>query len=214
MGERRIWDISQPVRAGIPVWPGDTAYAEERTWSIGPGCPVTVSRLTLSSHTGTHADAPLHYAADGEPAGALDLTRYLGPALLLHVRPGLPRVEPAHLDGRVPPGTRRLLLRTMGSFPHAAWDSGFTAVAAETVDLLAGLGVRLIGVDSPSLDPEDSKTLDAHHAVHRHGLSILEGLVLDGVPEGAYELIALPLKLATADAAPVRAILRDLPRQG
>lgn len=210
MTSRRLWDISQPVRVGIPVWPGDTDYGEERTWAIGPGCPVNVSRLTLSSHTGTHADAPLHYDTDGAPAAALELDRYIGPALLLHVPPGSPAVTVADLDGRVPAGTVRLLLRTYDRFPQGGWRSDFTALDAGCVDWLAGLGVQLIGVDAPSLDPQDSKTLSAHHAVRRHGMGILEGLVLDDVPEGTYELVALPLKLATADAAPVRAVLREL----
>lgn len=206
----RIHDITQPVRPGIPVWPGDTDYAETRNWAIGPQCPVNVSRLTLSTHTGTHADAPLHYDAGGAAIGDVDLLPYLGPALVLHIPPGLPVIEPAHLLHRVPAGTVRLLLRTYGTFPHGAWDSGFTALDAATIDGLAARGVRLIGVDAPSLDPETSKTMDAHRAVYRHGMAILEGLVLDAVPEGVFELIALPLRLATADASPVRAILREI----
>ncbi|WP_207762444.1 arylformamidase [Niveispirillum lacus] len=206
----RIYDITQPIRSGIPVWPGDTDYAEQRVWAIDASCPVNVSRLTLSTHTGTHADAPLHYDAGGLPIGAVDLDLYLGPALVLHLPPGLNRVESGHLAGRVPTGTRRLLLRTYDRFPQDVWDSDFTAIGADTIDSLAGQGVRLIGVDAPSLDPQSSKTMDAHMAVRRHGMAILEGLVLDDVPEGMFELIALPLRLATADAAPVRAILRSL----
>ncbi|MBP7337238.1 arylformamidase [Niveispirillum sp.] len=204
----RVYDITQPLRTGIPVWPGDTDYVEDRVWAIGPDCPVNVSRLTLSTHTGTHADAPLHYDEAGVPIGAVDLDIYLGPALVLHMPPGLDRVAVAHLAGRVSADTRRLLLRTYASFPHDAWDSAFTAMDADAIDWLAGQGVRLIGVDAPSLDPQTSKTMDAHMAVRGHGMAILEGLVLDAVPEGIFELIALPLRLATADAAPVRAVLR------
>lgn len=204
----RVYDITQPLRTGIPVWPGDTDYGEERVWAIDPACPVNVSRVTLSTHTGTHADAPLHYDAAGTPIGSVDLDLYLGPALVLHLPPGLERVEVGHLTGRVPAGTRRVLLRTYERFPHDAWDSAFAALAADAIDWLAGQGVRLIGVDAPSLDPETSKSMDAHMAVRRNGMAILEGLVLDGVPEGVFELIALPLRLANADAAPVRAVLR------
>lgn len=206
----RVYDITQPIRPGIPVWPGDTDYREERVWAIDPSCPVNVSRLTLSTHTGTHADAPLHYDDAGAPIGSVDLETYLGPALVLHLPPGLERVEASHLAGRVSAGTHRLLLRTYDRFPHAAWDSAFTAMAADAIEWLAGQGVRLIGVDAPSLDPQTSKTLDAHMAVRRHGMAILEGLVLDNVPEGVFELIALPLRLSHADASPVRAILRSL----
>ena len=106
----------------------------------------------------------------------------------------------------------RVLIRTYDAFPHHAWRSDFTATSAEAVRLLASRGVVLIGVDAPSLDPETSKTLDAHHAVREAGMRILEGLVLDDVPPGDHELIALPLPLAGLDAAPVRAVLRELPR--
>jgi len=207
---RRVWDISPALRPGIPVWPGDTAYEEVRTWAIGPGCPVNVSRVTLSTHTGAHADAPLHYAADGRPAGALDLTVYLGRCRVVDVR-GRGALVPAdalagRLDG-VPP---RVILKTYTRNPVERWDEDFTAVHPDTVDLLAAHGVRLVGIDTPSLDPQDSKTMDAHNRVRAHGLAILEGLVLDDVAPGDYELIALPLKLANLDAAPVRAVLREL----
>ncbi|WP_044560694.1 arylformamidase [Azospirillum sp. B4] len=206
----RIWDITQPLRPGIPVWPGDTAYQEERVWALGPGCPVNVSRLTLSTHTGTHADAPLHYDASGQPIGAVDLTPYLGPCRLIDVADGAGAVTPAELAGRLAGTPPRVLLRTYRRFPHDGWVSNFRVPAPETIEALAAAGVRLVGVDAPSLDPEESKDLHAHHAVRRHAMAILEGLVLDGVPEGEYELIALPLKLTQADAAPVRAILRAL----
>ncbi len=111
------------------------------------------------------------------------------------------------LDG-VPP---RVLLRTYEHAPTTTWDSAFCAVAPETIDLLAAHGVKLIGIDTPSLDPQDSKTMDAHHRIRAHRMAILEGIVLDAVAPGDYELIALPLKFATLDASPVRAVLRALP---
>ena len=104
-----------------------------------------------------------------------------------------------------------MLLRTYEAAPIAVWDANFTAIAPDTVDLLHENGVRLIGIDTPSLDPEHSKTLDAHQRVRAHGMAILEGIVLDGVPAGDYELIALPLKILGCDASPVRAVLRELP---
>lgn len=205
-----IIDISPPLQVGTPVWPGDTAYQEDRLWNISQECPVTVSRLTLSTHTGAHADAPSHYDPAGKPAGALDLERYLGPARVVDARGCGGVIQPRHAlvalaQADCPP---RLLFRTYERAPIDRWDSGFASVAPETIEALAAAGVFLIGVDTPSLDPESSKTMDAHHAVRRHGLSILEGLVLDEAEAGDYELIALPLKLMNADAAPVRAVLR------
>jgi arylformamidase len=204
----RLWDISPAIRVGIPVWPGDTPYAEARTWSLAPGCPVNVSKFTMSTHTGAHADAPFHYDAEGAPAGALALETYLGPCRVIHAI-GAPRIEPAHVEGRLSRDSPRVLLRTYARAPQERWDPGFAAVAAEAIEAMAAAGMLLVGVDTPSLDPQESKTMDAHMAVRRHKLAILEGLVLDDVPEGDYELVALPLKLAGLDAAPVRAVLRE-----
>jgi arylformamidase len=208
--EPRLWDISPPVHAGTPVFPGDTPYQQRWAASIGPGCPVNVGELTLSPHVGAHADAPLHYDPEGAPIGAVDLAPYLGPCRVVHAIGCGPLVQWKHLahalDG-LPP---RLLVRTYTTMPQGRWDPQLAAYAPETVERLAALGVRLIGIDTASIDPADSKTLDSHQAIRRHGMRVLENLVLDDVPEGDYELIALPLKLTTADASPVRAVLREL----
>jgi arylformamidase len=194
----------------MPVWPGDTPYDARRTWTLGPGCPVNVSKLTMSTHTGAHADAPFHYDASGARAEALPLATYLGACRVIHAI-GVARVEPQHLAGRLSRETPRVLLRTYARAPQERWDAAFPAVAADAIDAMAAAGIFLVGVDTPSLDPQESKTMDAHMAARRHKLAILEGLVLDDVAEGDYELVALPLKLEGLDAAPVRAVLRELP---
>ncbi len=206
-----LYDISPPIRMGTPVFPGDTEYAEARTASIGPGCPVNVSQVIMSTHTGSHADAPFHYDADGKTVGQVDLGRYIGPCRVVHVIGVSPLIEPEHVAAHLEAGVERVLFRTYEKAPVDKWDSGFTAIAPATVELLHEHGVVLVGLDTPSLDPEQSKTLDSHMAVRRHGMSVLETLVLDDVPAGDYELIALPLKLMDLDAAPVRAVLRPLP---
>jgi arylformamidase len=206
----QVWDISQKIRPALPVWPGDTQVSFERTWALGPGCPVNVSKFEISTHTGTHADAPFHYDAQGAGADALDLSRYLGSCRVVDARGLGPVIRPEQLAAALEGTPPRVLLRTYEAFPAEQWRSEFTAVSPELVELLAGLGVVLIGVDAPSLDPETSKDLFAHQAVRRLGLSILEGLVLDDVPAGDYELIALPLPLEGLDASPVRAVLREL----
>lgn len=206
--QHRIWDITQVLRGGIPVWPGDTAFASKRTWRIEEGSPVNVSALTLSTHTGSHADAPLHYSATACDIASVDLGPYLGECLVVDARGSGPLIGPEHLPKLG--GANRVLFRTFESFPVDRWESGFTAIAPETIEHLAERGVRLIGIDSPSIDPQDSKTMTAHTLVLQHDLRILEGLVLDDVPPGRYELVALPLPIAGGDASPVRAILREL----
>jgi arylformamidase len=207
----RLWDISPPVREGSPVFPGDTPYAQQWAATIAPGCPVNVSTLTLSPHVGAHADAPLHYDPQGAAIGALDLDPYLGPCRVIHAIARGPLVRWEHLQHATQDLPPRVLVRTYEQAPVDRWDPDLAAFAPETIERLADAGVRLVGIDTASIDPAASKTLDSHQAIRRRGLRVLENLVLDAVPEGDYELIALPLKLVTADASPVRAVLRELP---
>ncbi|HEY0889679.1 MAG TPA: arylformamidase [Nocardioides sp.] len=208
--EPRLRDISPTVSADAPVFPGDQSFHATWTFELGPGCPVNVARLTLSPHTGAHADAPLHFTADGASAADLDLAPYVGRCRVVHALDSGALVTWDDVAGAlgedIPP---RVLVRTYDRQPRT-WDDRFPGLHPDLVTRLAGLGVRLVGVDTASLDPADSSTLDAHHAAHRGDVRILENLLLDDVDEGDYELIALPLKLAGADAAPVRAVLRDL----
>lgn len=207
---KKLWDISPPVHAGTPVFPGDTAYAQQWVANIAPGCPVNVSAITLSPHAGAHADAPLHYDADGAAIGTVDLQAYIGPCRVIHAIGCGPLVRPAHLAHALHGVPPRVLVRVYEHMPQDRFDSALPAFAPETISLLADQGVVLVGIDSASVDPADSKTLDSHQVLRQRGLRVLENLLLDGVPEGDYELIALPLKLTTADASPVRAVLREL----
>jgi len=207
---RRLWDISPAIGPGFPVFPGDTPFALRWTWSIGSDCPVNVSELLMSPHTGSHTDAPLHYDAAGAAIAEVPLDLYLGPCRVVHALDAEFLVEARHLEGALAGVPARVLIRTARHARIDAWDPRFTAIAPATIDRLHAAGVRLVGVDTPSLDPADSKTLDSHQRVRAHGMAILEGIVLDEVPAGDYELIALPLKLVEADASPVRAVLREL----
>ena len=206
---KKIWDISPPVAPGSPVFPGDTPYAQEWTARLAPGCPVNVSRITLSPHVGAHADAPLHYDPGGAAVGELDLDAYLGPCRVIHAIGRGPLVEWRHLAHAVRDLPPRVLVRTYERAPIDRWDPQLPALAPDSIERLAALGVKLVGIDSASIDPAESKSLDSHQVIRRLGLRVLENLVLDQVPEGDYELIALPLKLMTADASPVRAVLRE-----
>lgn len=206
----KLWDISQTLRPGLPVWPGDTAFSRGRRWTQDEASPVTVSHFTTTAHAGTHADAPLHYSPGGASAAEVPLDVYIGPCRVVDARGQAPAITAEFVTRAFRSPPPRVLFHTYECFPHEAWRRDFSAITAEAIRALAALGVRLVGIDSPSLDPQDSKTMDAHRAVLAADMRVLEGLVLDAVPPGDYELIALPLKLAGLDASPVRAVLRDL----
>lgn len=203
-----IIDISQALGPGMAVFPGDAAYREGWTFRIGPGCPVNVSEVSFSVHCGTHADAPLHYEEAGKAIGELSLDAYVGPCRVIDGRGAgplcMPEVISAMLDGAPP----RVLIRLAERFDPKIWPTGFRALAPEAVGLLAAKGVVLVGIDTPSVDPETSKELPSHMAARKADMRILENLVLSHVEPGDYELIALPLKFENLDASPVRAVLR------
>jgi arylformamidase len=215
----RLFDISPPLDDRLAVFPGDTPLSREVVLDLARGDAVTLSTLRATAHLGAHADAPSHYDREGASIGERPLAPFLGPCRVVRVEPepGDPvtaaLVEAALSAGaRGPEGDRigapRLLIAT-GTFPDPTrFDDGFAALDPALVEWMADRGVCLVGVDTPSVDPADSKDLPAHQAVRRHDMNILEGLVLDAVPPGLYELIALPLRLLGFDGSPVRAVLR------
>jgi arylformamidase len=205
-------DISPLIEAAINVWPGDTPYVRTINADMNNGANLTLSDIRTSLHVGAHADAPNHYIANGQDIASRPLDLYLGLCVVVHldVRRG-ERILPDHVADKIERlFAPRVLFRT-GTFPdHRHWNNDFASLSPELVDDLYHHGVRLIGIDTPSVDPFDSKALEAHHAFARNDMAMLEGLVLDGVDEGQYELIALPLRISGADASPVRAVLRTV----
>ena len=205
----RIYDITRTITADVAEWPGDTPFAQKWVSRMERGDSVNVTALTLSPHTGTHADAPLHYNTAGLPIGEVPLDVYIGRATVVEIDTTA-AVMPAHLAAVDLRNVVRLLIKTAASLrPTERWDEEFAYLAPETAALLGESGVRLFGTDAPSVDPMHSKTLAAHHTLDRHNVYILESLALADVPPGDYELIALPLKL-TVDGSPIRAVLRTL----
>ena len=204
-----IYDISPPLSPTLSVWPGDTPLSREVLCEMARGDNITLSTLRGTVHLGAHADAPNHYSKDGSSIEQRELGYYLGPCEVI-------RVENS-ADGLIRPGDvtprfrhPRVLLAT-GSFTFdLPFRENFVAIDPATIDHLHGRGVRLIGIDTPSVDPFHSKELPAHNRFRQHDMAILEGLVLNNVPAGEYELIALPLKLVGFDASPVRAVLRTV----
>jgi arylformamidase len=204
-----LYDISPSVDVGIPVWPGDAEYARRLTSSIADGATVNLTAISTTPHLGAHADAPFHSEPNGAGISEQPLEAYLGPCRVMRVPP-VPLIEPHHLKGIDVGKPPRILLRTESVRDRGAFPQQFSALSPALASLFAERGVLLVGIDTPSIDPFSSKTLDAHHALFRHGVANLEGLNLDGVPDGIYELIALPLRLAGCCASPVRAVLRTL----
>jgi len=209
MSERRLYDITPPIDGAIRVFPGDTPPSREVLLDVNQGDLVTLSTWRSTMHVGAHADAPSHYGRDGRTIEAQDLDLYLGPCQVIHApveRGGL--ITAAGIGDRI--RAPRVLFRT-GTFPDPAdWNEDFAAFDPACIDWLHAQGVRLVGIDTPSVDPATSKALPSHQRVLGHDMAILEGLVLTDVPAGEYELIALPLRLAGFDASPVRAVLRAL----
>ncbi|MBO9130983.1 arylformamidase [Bacillus sp. 165] len=202
-------DISRKLENETPTWPGDTPFSYEVSWTKEQSGSVNVGKLTMSIHTGTHVDAPFHFDDKGRRIYDLDLNLYMGVARVIDVS-GKTSIGADDLREFDLTGTERILLRT-GSWEDAnKFPETITYLRADIAPFLAKQGIRLIGVDVPSVDPLDSKELSAHHALHEHDIHILEGICLDNVQSGDYELIALPLPLGEADGSPVRAVLRTL----
>ena len=202
----RIHDITRSLTPETAVWPGDTPFTQRWTSRIDQESPVNLSAATFSLHAGTHADAPLHFLADGAAIDAVPLSRFIGPVWVVEVAREAEAITPDHV--RAVEDVRRVLFKTRSSdVPDTEWDPHFIPILPETVAYLGGRGAVLVGTDAPSVDPHDSKALPAHKALARHGIVNLENLALGGVAPGPYRLIALPLKLCGLDAAPVRAIL-------
>jgi arylformamidase len=204
-----IFDITPPISPRLQVWPGDTPPSRELLRDMHRGDQITLSTLHATVHLGAHVDAPSHFGVDAPTIDECSLDRYLGPCQVLRVNVPrhtyiLPEMLPAAIQAP------RILLAT-GTYPDPeCFDRDFAALAPELVEHLHRQGVKLVGIDTPSVDLFDSNDLPSHRQCLEHDIAILEGLVLKHVPEGRYELIALPLKLVDFDASPVRAILRPL----
>jgi arylformamidase len=202
----QLIDISQRIASGIVTWPGDQPFEPRWSARIEDGSSVNVGAVTMSTHTGTHADAPLHFAQDGATLGEMPLEAFVGPALVIDVA-GVAAIRPEHIHGLDLARYPRLLFHTRSAGQPNAWSNSFAYFEPETIVLLGAAGVRLVGIDTPSVDPADSTDLAAHHALRSYGIANLENLELSDVAAGVYWLFAAPVLLADMDAAPVRAVL-------
>lgn len=204
----RIRDISISVSASTPEWPGDTPWSCGWTATISNGSSVNLSSITGSPHVGTHADAPLH-VRDGWPgAHELPLEAFYGPALVIDVSDlrgelSLDQIEPLISGHQL----ERLILKTGSTVASGTFPDEWPTLSESCARTLIGFGLRLLGVDAPSVDARESKSLAVHKMLFSGGAFLLENLDLRRTPPGPYEIIALPVKMMSVDAAPVRAIL-------
>ena len=207
-----IYDITRTIQPGTAVWPGDSPYNVQQIVSLhDEGASVNLTTLTLSPHIGTHADAYYHYVADGAHPPTMPLEAYIGTAHVVTVDKHDGTLYPADFAGVNLDGVERLLIHShVSDLPDDQWPQAFPYLSVELITWLAGEGCKLIGLDSPSVDDFNSKELPCHHALQQAGMVNLELVMLRDVPDGVYELVALPLKLDLACASPVRAVLRTL----
>ncbi|MFL6560998.1 MAG: arylformamidase [Bacillus sp. (in: firmicutes)] len=204
----KIFDISRKLENGMPSWPGDTPFHYEVSWPMAESGSVNVGKLELSTHTGTHVDAPFHFDNEGKKIIELDLNLYIGPAKVINMI-GKESIGAADFNDIDFDGCIRVLFRTLSWVNAAEFPEKIPHIEPNLAPFLANKGIKLIGLDVPSVDPIDSKELPAHHCLNNHGIHILESLMLDEIEPGNYELIALPLPLVEGDGSPVRAILRQ-----
>ncbi len=205
-------DISVSVSPDTPVWPGDTPFSCLWTWDMSQGASVNVSAVTMSPHDGTHADTPLHVTLGAAGSESLLIDAFCGATVVIDVSAGTSTVDhviqldaiDAQLGGMMP---ARILLKTNRTIADGVFPEHWPSLSSDCARRLVARGLRLLGVDCPSVDDRDSKTLDVHHILLDHGASVLENLDLRNVTAGEYVLTALPMKISGLDAAPVRAFL-------
>ncbi|MCO5143693.1 MAG: cyclase family protein [Oligoflexia bacterium] len=206
---KKIFDISPIIAKETAVFPGDKEFSRSVALSFSNGNHLELSSIETTLHIGAHTDAPSHYHKDGLDIASVNLERYIGPCQVieLSIDPSK-RITKADFKDKVL--AKKVLFKTM-SFPNPyKWSTPFNSIDSDLIHWLSDQEVHLIGIDTPSVDPHDSKTLEAHQAIYTRNMSILEGIDLSQVNAGLYELISLPLKIKNADASPVRAILREI----
>ncbi len=208
MGTVTLLDISAPLTDAIPVWPGDVPFRLRWSHRVEAGAPFTLASVELSLHTGSHLDAPAHVLAGGTTVDQIPLDACVGPARLVSVS-AADLIEAADLEPFLADAPPRLLFRLQPAcVPGPSLSASFPAFSASAAEALVRTGVRLVGVDTPSVDAADADFLPAHRVFAAAGVVILENLRFGAVADGDYELIALPLRIAGAEASPVRAVLR------
>lgn len=209
----RIVDISQPIKSDTACFPGDTPFSREVTVSHQESNVINLTALKMSPHVGTHVDAPVHVRgtmdSERETAGSMSLDAFIGPVEVIDISPFIGAIKPEHIEKHLKTGATRLLIRTSHQLRYHVFEDDYAYLSTELVEWLWKRGTRLIGLDSPSVDHTQSKTLCAHHNLLEKDIFWLENLDLTTAACGEYFLVAAPLKFMELEASPVRALLLD-----
>ena len=211
----KIWDISRTLWNDLAEWPGDEPFHFRLTKKIAEGQSVNLGAITMGVHNGTHADAQFHFDAAGESIEKAPLEVYLGRAVVVDLAESFSQrrekqlitIEDLQAHAEEIGKTSRLLIKTGRWSDSAVFPKQIPVIAAQVPSWLQKNGVKLLGLDVPSMDEIDSKSLQNHHALAAAGIAIIESLDLSRVSPGIYNLAALPLKIAGGDGAPMRAVL-------
>jgi arylformamidase len=199
----KIYDVTRSISVGTPSYPGDPPTAIARVADVARGDPFTLSSVSISSHAGTHVDAPCHVMPHGGAVDGLDLDAMIGRALVVGIHDG-PEVTAHALErADISPETRRLLLKTRRG------QQGDAFLTPDAARWIVDRDIRLVGIDTLSVDPPGSLSLGAHRSLLEAGVVVIEGLELAAVPPGEHTLVCLPLKLEGCDGAPARVVLLD-----
>ncbi len=207
----KYYDITVPIRKGMPVYSGDPAVEVTSTLQMEKGDPMNLSRLTLGSHTGTHVDAPFHFLAKGATIDQLPLGQFIGKAIVRHIRCKKSVTYPDLEDVHISAGTQSLLIRTPNSrlWDEEEFNKEYVYLTEEAAQWIVDRGITLVGMDSLSIDPYEGQEFSAHNILLRAGVVVIEGLDLRDVPSGEYTFVCLPLRIDGGDGAPARAVLLD-----
>lgn len=198
-------DISIELSNHVAEWPGDTPFTFETPVTKEMSGSVNIGKVTTSTHIGTHVDAPYHFDNDGDTIDLLDVNRYIGDATVVEIdktQITASDLKTVNIQGSI------LLIKSNAATDKSIFPEEVPTLTVDAVDYLYELGIKLFGIDVPSVDHVNSKTLEIHHALHAHDIMIIENVVLDDVTSGLYDFIGLPLKIKGADGSPVRAVVR------
>ncbi|GGP08309.1 arylformamidase [Oceanobacillus neutriphilus] len=202
-------DISQVLNNKLAHWPGDEPFHYETPVTKEMSGSVNIGKITTSAHIGTHVDAPFHFLNDGKRILDLDIERYIGPCKVIDLS-DFDEINETALKTKGISHVERLLIKTALPNKPDRFPEEVPPITADGAAYMQSLGVKLAGVDTPSVDKVSSKDLTGHHALNNHDIYILENVMLDQVEEGDYELIALPLALEEGDGSPVRAVIKPI----